>query len=905
MSNSFYDTTVGQYISKLTGGSAPKGGSSGGGGSRSSGGEKYKVKQVSFNNAPHEFTMYLDNGTQTLGLNPQAIVYMTIDDSLSKWYITGELVIEYSYEHVENGPLFAKDLDDYIFRNDGFDFLKVCILPTDAVKWNSSSTKHSEGTDNFHYADLPQHLLELNLWLSIYNVEDLETPVDGDMLKTIVRYKKFYFRDYRYQKMLTTIPEYSSALSPELASVPTTAPDEARSLLTGKILREIIKKLEVEDGLNRTALDIPSPKADQWDEGGTAIFVTTGATETMTELVDYVLERHVAKEGTTYQISGGNTQIINANGQALAASAGAGITGASNTVTPAPTGPQQLSTTPTTTGNPQPDTVGAAPPPGSAGSRNLLDLQSKDQGDVNMTRYLASLGYPETGFSAKEAYSNAYNGIDKNGNLLQPGTNGFNRVVYDKVTKEGKTVEQAHKEGADWGFYQINDGNENRQMRRAGYGDLNLQEGSAADQTQKMGFYVDNVLDKDPRYAGVSADIRSGNFAAADKKLNGKWGSLPGGNMDPARRAAGTGAKTYSTNLKPEVAADLRKTAQAVQDIRAGKRDDIVAKATGTQPVPMPNMAQTATPSANTDPRAPGSIGRNSSLYENIPTSTSIHDVCLLSMARGPEVGEYGYFTLQPLSKYFDGAGKSGNGPGPLQFEHFYLQTPTGPAGANASKAGYLAPIKEKTSVGSKATEIRDLSIGGRVTIKNYKFVDVAAEFNSQNFKTRAVCSFDFKSRNYSIDFESNTVELARKFMAEHYIDKVFTGQGEREEKFLININKDKKDKKNIEYVPSVYGGNQRQQLVDGIHHLLYNGVFQNACINFDILGQTWREPGTFIGIDRPSGGDLTSTFDTRFCGQWFVIKVVHRFTRAAYFNNITAVRIHRHTPLEFKFKDF
>ena len=128
---------------------------------------------------------------------------------------------------------------------------------------------------------------------------------------------------------------------------------------------------------------------------------------------------------------------------------------------------------------------------------------------------------------------------------------------------------------------------------------------------------------------------------------------------------------------------------------------------------------------------------------------------------------------------------------------------------------------------------------------------------------------------------------------------------GEREEKFLINVNKDKIVKKNIDYVFSLYNGEQRKQLADGIHHLLYNGVFQNACINFDVPGQTFREPGTFIGIDRRGGSDLTSSFDTRFCGQWFVIKVVHYFTNSTYLTNITAVRIHRHTPLAVKFPDF
>ena len=368
MADKYYDRLLGQFQKKAVDVMGSK--------SNSSKFGKYKIKQASFNNAPHDFEMYLDNGTQTLGLNPQAIVYMTIDDSLSKWYITGELVIEYSYEHTENGALHSEGLESYVFRNDGFDFLKIYVLPTEPVYWKGEKQNNN---DTFHYADLPQHLLELNLWMSIYSVEDLETPVDSDMLKTVIRYKKFYFRDYRYQKMLTTIPEYSSALSPELASVPSTAPDEARSLLTGKILREIIKKLEVDDDkLKHTALDLPSPKPEQWDEGGTAIFVTTGATETMSELVDYVLDKHVAKEGTTYPISGGNTQIINANGQALAASAAAGVTGASNVITPPTAGSQPPNATPTTTGDSQPVAAEAAKQPGEAGSRNLLNLQSKE-----------------------------------------------------------------------------------------------------------------------------------------------------------------------------------------------------------------------------------------------------------------------------------------------------------------------------------------------------------------------------------------------------------------------------------------------------------------------------------------------------------------------------------------------
>jgi len=517
---------------------------------------KFTVKQYSYNNDAYDVAIVLDNGTQQIGISPQAVVYLQIEDTLSNWYMTGQLVVQFNTEALENGakpPTNNNTLDTYNFRNDGFDFLKINILPVDPVSRKKGAS----------FANLPQELIELNSWFSIYDIEDLNTPGDSDMLKSVVKHKKFYFRDYRQQKFETTYAEYSTSLSPKLSALPSVVPDSARSLATGDILHELIQSLDVDAHLKRTALDLPVPATAEWDQGCNTLFFTAGATQTLSDAMMYVLDRHAATEGVTYGKSVGNDQV-------------------------------------------------AAP-------------------------------------------------------------------------------------------------------------------------------------------------------------------------------STSTTSTSATTTLSP----------------------------------PSYSVAE-------------------------------IHDVCLLTLSRGPEKGDYGYFTLKPISKFFEQAGKSGSGAGPLQYEHFLLQTPTTTtptAGTNT----YLAPVAAQ---GGLVNHIKDLTIAGRGTIKNYRFVDVSAEFNSKDFVSRPVCSFNFQTRNYTIAFENHTVELARKFIAEFYIDQLFTAQGEREKKFLLNINDDKVKKKNVKYVSSLYGGNSNQQLCDGIHHLLYNGLFQNACINFDLVGETFREPGTFIGIDRPTGGD-------------------------------------------------
>ena len=79
--------------------------------------------------------------------------------------------------------------------------------------------------------------------------------------------------------------------------------------------------------------------------------------------------------------------------------------------------------------------------------------------------------------------------------------------------------------------------------------------------------------------------------------------------------------------------------------------------------------------------------------------------------------------------------------------------------------------------------------------------------------------------------------------------------------------------------------------------------MFQNACIKFKTLGLTWRESGTFIGIDKTEGS-VDDDYFNKVCGQWFVVHVDHVFESQSYVNIIYAVKLHRFNELKIKFEN-
>jgi len=278
-----------------------------------------------------------------------------------------------------------------------------------------------------------------------------------------------------------------------------------------------------------------------------------------------------------------------------------------------------------------------------------------------------------------------------------------------------------------------------------------------------------------------------------------------------------------------------------------------------------------------------------SSIYKggiafNDASSSTINDFCILYKERGPKVGNEGYFALRPLTNFFERAGKGS--PGDFLIERFILQGYTTDSKSVKLNAGPAFPGQNMQI---------NTSLGPYSTITKYNFVDISPYTNATQLRTSPVYSFDFRTRRYNVDFSSNSVETAKNFINSNYISQLFSLGNTPDKLSLLTFDGSKRTR-NIKPVFSVYGENKLQRQADGLQKLLKTGVFQNTAINFRVMGSTNRNPGRFILIDKPDGIEDTP-FNNKFFGQWFIINVKHIFEGGAYYNDITAVKLHRIKP--------
>lgn len=270
-------------------------------------------------------------------------------------------------------------------------------------------------------------------------------------------------------------------------------------------------------------------------------------------------------------------------------------------------------------------------------------------------------------------------------------------------------------------------------------------------------------------------------------------------------------------------------------------------------------------------------------------TDTSANDMCLLHTERSNKFPFLEEIRLTPLSKFFEKAGK--DKPGQLQKEHFFVTSHTQEVDITNL---YRAPISIDDD---KNVDVKTARYG---QIMSYSFVDMSPSINSNMFCSTPVYSVDIRDRTFNMEFRNNDVISARRLIAQSYISQLFTEGNNPESLFLPTIHKNKTDI-NIFPTFSLNGNNPAVRQRNGIHNLLYTGVFQNACICFKVYGLTFRESGTFIGIDRIDGC-ADNDYNNKLYGQWFVVKVEHMFEAGAYINMIYAVKVHRHKAQQTQF---
>lgn len=268
-----------------------------------------------------------------------------------------------------------------------------------------------------------------------------------------------------------------------------------------------------------------------------------------------------------------------------------------------------------------------------------------------------------------------------------------------------------------------------------------------------------------------------------------------------------------------------------------------------------------------------------------------INDLCLFHTKRPKDNTKLEQLCITPISNFFEKAGKEQNSPGELQLEHFFVTAFT----KEKPKINlYRAPITDDSNSG---VDLKTFKYGQMIS---YSFVDMSSEVNSSVFCTTPVYSVDIGKRIFHVEFKGNDVKAARYALAKSYISHLYNTGSDPVKLFLPPLHK---SKENINVFPtfSLNGDNLITRQRNGLHNLLFTGLFQNACICFKTFGLTLRETGSFIGIDKVGGCD-DNDYNNKLYGQWFVVKVDHFFEAGSYMNYIYAIKMHRFKEKQIEF---
>jgi len=274
-----------------------------------------------------------------------------------------------------------------------------------------------------------------------------------------------------------------------------------------------------------------------------------------------------------------------------------------------------------------------------------------------------------------------------------------------------------------------------------------------------------------------------------------------------------------------------------------------------------------------------------------------------IDVTSGAQSMYVGKLSLIPMTTYFQKAGSTANTPGDLQIEHFFVADDVVaiPSDGSVPQVG-LEPTRAPLNKTSTPNSNVDLKLKGYAEINKYTLLDMSADTNNTLFKSTPIISVNTQTGEYKMELLENRIETARRFIAQNYIQNLYRGHGSQssnnEDYFLTKLDKTK-GLYNINPVFCLYGALDENPVRQsyGVQTLLKMGIFLNQGINFRVPGLTYRTSGKFIGIDKEQGANKTSDYDNKFLGQYFVIDVKHIFEGTAYYNDITAVKIHSFYP--------
>lgn len=199
----------------------------------------------------------------------------------------------------------------------------------------------------------------------------------------------------------------------------------------------------------------------------------------------------------------------------------------------------------------------------------------------------------------------------------------------------------------------------------------------------------------------------------------------------------------------------------------------------------------------------------------------------------------------------------------------------------------------------SKKTPITIASFGEFSEVKNIKFFNTDSLLNSDKLVTKALHSYNFDGKEFSIEKADTDIENVRSTFDKNYVSNMKGEENNPFPNFLINQSKSI----NLSFVNdySLYGENSKMRLGEGLNSILKSSLVSNLAVEIIVKGQMFRKTGRFISLDR-EGQYVDNLFDDKFLGIYFIVDVDHEFINDTdYVNKILAIKTYIYRDPKFK----
>jgi hypothetical protein len=248
---------------------------------------------------------------------------------------------------------------------------------------------------------------------------------------------------------------------------------------------------------------------------------------------------------------------------------------------------------------------------------------------------------------------------------------------------------------------------------------------------------------------------------------------------------------------------------------------------------------------------------------------------CIFKFERASTTMTPKQFSLKPIKKYFEKAGK--DTAKDYQVEHFFIE--------ENSENSQLPYIK-KTPINSSPTS--EIKADQYNTVKSYQLIDVSGLDYSQNLANYRVVSYNSSDGQFNEEGNYSKAEEYKKFYDSSISKNIFS-KNTSDRLVLTPYIKEGFNTRTVYSLRNDALG----RLADGRNRLLKYYLFSNLGIAFTVQGLTLRQPGRFFGLSKLTGND--KEHDSKLEGQYFVTNVVHHFSNEmkSYRTQITGIKTH------------